>query len=107
MSIGGLLLAFTWPFRLLAGLIGGVLLLVGLGFLGLGLLLPGLFGLLGVALLAFWIWALIDVVRNDAMNGWSRVFWLVVVWFLPFLGSLIYLAFGRGSHDRPERVAAS
>ena len=41
-----------------------------------------------------WIWVMVlilsDVFRRD-ISGWSKALWVIVLIFLPFLGTLIYL----------------
>lgn len=55
----------------------------------------GLFtGLIGLALWAFvfalWLWMLIDCIRNET-DSTQRVLWALIIFFLPCIGSLIYL----------------
>ena len=52
----------------------------------------------GMVFFFFWfmaIWIFInifaDIFRRDDMTGASKVIWLIVLIFLPFLGALIYL----------------
>lgn len=44
---------------------------------------------------AFWIWVIIDVVKQNFKNGTTKATWLLVVVLFPFFGSIIYLIFGR------------
>jgi hypothetical protein len=39
--------------------------------------------------------ALIDILRNDFKGSNDKVIWVIVVLFLPFLGSLLYFLIGR------------
>jgi hypothetical protein len=63
----------------------------------------GIFGILfvlfamaiGVLLLVFWIWMLIDAIKNPRLDGTERVVWVLVILFLHFLGALIYFFAGR------------
>ena len=57
-------------------------------------LVPGLFGL---ALLALWIWAVLDVIATDRalIRSVHKVVWLVLVIFVPTLGAMAWLALGR------------
>ena len=56
----------------------------------------GLFGLLiGVLLFAFWIWMLVDCIQNPRLSGVEKILWFVVVFFLHFIGALIYMVAGR------------
>jgi len=61
-------------------------------FAGIGLLFFVLFGLL---VLTFWVWTLLDIVKNGRLNSSEKVIWILVVFFFPLLGSLLYLAVGR------------
>jgi len=57
-------------------------------------LVPVLFGL---ALLALWIWAVLDVIATDRVliRNVPKVVWLVLVIFLPTVGAMAWLALGR------------
>jgi hypothetical protein len=63
-----------------------------LGFVLVGGVLGGLFGLLT---LIFWVWMLIDAIKNPRLDGTQRVIWVLVIFFLPCLGSIIYYVAGR------------
>jgi hypothetical protein len=47
--------------------------------------------LIGLAAFAFWLWALIDAIRNRALDGTTRIVWVVVILLTQFLGALLYL----------------
>ncbi|MGV3762028.1 PLDc N-terminal domain-containing protein [Parapedobacter sp.] len=53
--------------------------------------------LLGSVLLgaALYIYCLIDCIRNNRLQGNSKLLWLIIILIAPFIGSLIYLAIGR------------
>ena len=64
------------------------------------LVLLGLFALVLVAgvafaITAFWIWMLIDAIRNDRIGGWHRVLWTILIWFTHIIGAAIYFFLGR------------
>lgn len=40
--------------------------------------------------------AIVDVLKSDFKGANDKVMWVIVVIFLPFLGSLLYLLIGRG-----------
>lgn len=46
---------------------------------------------------ALWIWALIDIIQSTFKEGANKIIWLLLVILLPFLGSVLYFAIGRGS----------
>ena len=47
--------------------------------------------LLGVALVAFWVYAVIDIITRPGMSRSTRVKWVVVASIPPWLGSFVYL----------------
>ena len=52
--------------------------------------------LLGFGLFtAFWIWMLIDCIRNKRLSDNERIVWVLVIVFTHALGALIYLLAGR------------
>ncbi len=51
-----------------------------------------IFMILSVPLLI--IWALIDILKNEFIGN-NKIVWILVVIFLPLLGSLLYLGIGR------------
>jgi hypothetical protein len=44
---------------------------------------------LGVAILIFQIWALIDILKNE-FTGYNKIIWLLAVIFLPLAGTILY-----------------
>jgi len=61
-------------------------------FMGIHLLI--LFFGLGFVIL--WVWALIEIITSKFKEDLMQIVWLLVVFFLPFLGLLLYLLIGRG-----------
>lgn len=70
-------------------------------------------GLFGLAILALWIYCIFDVISTDetAMRNLPKIVWLLVVIFIPTIGSISWLLLGRperagfapgGSGYRPE-----
>lgn len=51
-------------------------------------------GVLGIALFALWIWAIVDCLTGDMTAG-QKLFWVMVVIILNFLGAFIYLLSSR------------
>ncbi|MES2732096.1 MAG: PLD nuclease N-terminal domain-containing protein [Bacteroidota bacterium] len=43
-----------------------------------------------------WLWALVDILQSTFKDSVSKISWLLVVVFIPLLGSILYLAIGRG-----------
>lgn len=58
---------------------------------------------LGVALFAFWIWMLIDCIKNENISGNEKVAWVLVIALTHLLGAVIYFFAGR---NRRRVVAA-
>ena len=54
---------------------------------------------LGVAAFIFWVWALVDCIRNEPAEGNDKLIWVLVILLLHGIGALIYF-FAR----RPERI---
>ncbi|MGC9256894.1 PLD nuclease N-terminal domain-containing protein [Desulfurella sp.] len=52
-------------------------------------------GVLSLIAVVLWIYALIDILKNDFKDGLTKVIWLVLVIVLPFLGSILYFFIGR------------
>ena len=50
---------------------------------------------LSLAIFAFWLWMLIDCIRNQALSDGEKVGWTLVIIFLHALGALVYLLAGR------------
>lgn len=64
--------------------------LAGIGIL---LLLVGIF--VGLLLFAFWIWMLVDAITNKGLSDTEKILFVLLIFFLPFIGGLIYLLVGR------------
>jgi hypothetical protein len=70
---------------MIAGLIHGVI--------GIFLFLVGL--VISVACFAFWLWMLVHAIQNKALSDGERIVWVLVIIFLPFLGSILYFFIGK------------
>ncbi|MAG45583.1 MAG: hypothetical protein CMH63_02305 [Nanoarchaeota archaeon] len=60
---------------------------------GMGGMFPGFFlfgGVLGVLLLAFWVWMLVDCVQRKFKDKNEKVVWVLVILFAKILGAVIY-----------------
>jgi uncharacterized membrane protein len=42
------------------------------------------------------LWALIDILRSDFKDSVTKLVWIIVVIFVPFVGAILYLIMGRG-----------
>lgn len=63
------------------------------------------YGLFGLALFALWIYCIFDVISTDdsLARNLPRTMWLLIVIFIPSVGSIAWLALGRpvGAGYRP------
>lgn len=62
-------------------------------------------GLLGFALLALWIYCIVDVITRDRSEcrNLPKLAWLAIVVFLPEIGSLLWLIAGRPRGPQPAQ----
>jgi hypothetical protein len=70
---------------MIAGLVSGVV--------GLLIFLVG--GIITLAGFAFWLWMLVHAIGNKALTDGERIVWVLVIIFLPFLGSILYFFIGK------------
>jgi hypothetical protein len=66
----------------------GTIVAASLGFSALVLLLC-------LATFVLWLVALISILSHDFKNPTDKIVWLLVSFFLPFLGSILYFIIGR------------
>jgi len=67
-----------------------------------GGIIGGFFGLVfalivgGIALAGtvFWIWMLVHAITNKGLGDGEKVAWVLVIFFLHFLGALLYFFIG-------------
>jgi hypothetical protein len=54
-------------------------------------------GLVGLALFALWIYCILDVISTDdaLVRNLPKLVWLLIVIFLPTVGSIVWLIMGR------------
>ena len=77
--------------------------------LGIGLGLSGLlFLMISLAGFLLWIFALIDACKSD-FNGNNKIIWILLIIFIPFLGSILYFTVGKGQRieaiSQPNRMS--
>ncbi len=63
------------------------------GFVGLIALLIG--AAIGLGGFVFWLWMLIHAITNKGPQDAEKIVWVLVIIFLPFIGSIIYFFVGR------------
>jgi len=70
-------------------------------------LLVLIFLAIGIAAFAFWIWAIVDVVKvpDDSMfKAGNRLIWVLVIVLTGLIGAIIYLVVGRPEPGGPART---
>jgi hypothetical protein len=65
------------------------------GILAGGLCVIIAIGLIGLVSFVIWIWALIDAIKNPALDSNMRLIWILVLVFTGVLGAIVYLLIGR------------
>ena len=68
-----------------------------------GMIGSGIFGILAflimgaisLACFVFWLWMLVHAITNKGIADMEKIVWVIVIIFLPFVGSLIYFFIGR------------
>ena len=58
------------------------------------------FILLALASLALIIWAIVDLVGNPRIDGSIKIVWAIVIFFIPLIGSIVYLVVGRKASEQ-------
>lgn len=66
------------------------------------LALPCCFFPIGLLVLAFWLWMLIDCLTRQ-FKGNDKIVWVLVILLLNWIGALIYFFVGRSQGTRPQR----
>jgi hypothetical protein len=51
-----------------------------------------------IPVVLLWVSALVDIIRRRDLSGWAIAGWLLLIFVLPIIGSLIYFA------TRPRHV---
>jgi hypothetical protein len=61
----------------------------------IGLLAALIGAALGILVFVFWIWMLIHAITNKGIPDVEKIVWVLVIIFLPIIGSIIYFLIGR------------
>ena len=61
----------------------------------IGLLAALIGAALGILVFVFWIWMLIHAITNKGLPDVEKIVWVLVIIFLPIIGSIIYFLIGR------------
>lgn len=54
----------------------------------------------GIALTAFWVWVLVEILTRETDENNTRLLWTLIVVFTGWLGAFIYLLIRRGERIR-------
>lgn len=54
---------------------------------------------MGLLVLGFWVWALVDCLTKEPSAGNEKIIWVLVILLLSWVGALIYLVV-----RRPQRI---
>jgi len=60
------------------------------------------FGLMWLVVAVLWLVALVDILKSEFKDGLTKVIWLILVIFLPFMGSILYFFIGRDQKIRND-----
>jgi Phospholipase_D-nuclease N-terminal len=78
--------------------------MLGMFFMGgwvlLAVLITGLI-MLGLLSFVFWIWMLIDSIKNESISSNEKVAWVLAIVLTHWLGALIYFFAGRPKRRSP------
>jgi uncharacterized membrane protein len=78
------------------------------GFMEYSIMMFGMVGLLiGVAIFALWIWALVDIIRCDFKDIGIKIVWFLLVFFIPFLGFILYAILGTSTKTPQNTINAN
>ena len=70
---------------MIASLIGGMILLL-IWVIG---------GVISLACFVFWLWMLVHAITNKGISDVEKIMWVLVIIFLPLIGSIIYFFVGK------------
>ena len=70
---------------MIASLIGGMILLL-VWVIG---------GVISLACFVFWLWMLVHAITNKGISDVEKIMWVLVIIFLPVIGSIIYFFVGK------------
>jgi len=56
----------------------------------------------GLAIFVLWIWSIIDVIKSDFKDSTTKIIWIALLIFLPFLGAVIYPFVGKSTKKQDE-----
>lgn len=56
--------------------------------------------LLGLGMVALWVWMIVDCVQNEPSDGNTKVVWILVIVLAGWIGALIYYFYRRPRRRR-------
>lgn len=65
------------------------------------------FMVFGVCALAFWIWMLVDCLKNEEPEGNDKIIWVLVIILTNWIGALIYFFVRRPERKRSQLTQGS
>lgn len=48
-----------------------------------------------IGIFVLWLWALVDIITSKFQDNLMQIVWLLIVFFLPFIGVILYLLLGK------------
>jgi membrane associated rhomboid family serine protease len=57
--------------------------------------------IVGLFVLMLLLWAFIDIVKRTFKDNTEKALWILIILFIPFVGSVFYLIFGRKNNFAP------
>jgi hypothetical protein len=52
-------------------------------------------GVISLLCFVFWLWMLVHAIGNKNLTDGEKIVWVLVIIFLPFLGSVLYFFIGK------------
>jgi len=66
-----------------------------------GLLLGFFLVTMALGALGLWIFALVEIIRSEFKSDTDKIIWFLIVFFFPFVGSIIYFFAERNKLNIP------
>jgi len=57
---------------------------------------------IGLGGFVFWVYAIIEIISSEYKNDTDKIIWFLLVFFLPFIGTIIYYFSGRNKISLPS-----